>query len=62
MRAEGADREHLVPPPREQHRFAVSVPEQHGAVDELRERDACDEVRPVEVCRCVVHSLFLISR
>src|ERR1039457_17491 len=31
MRAEGTDREQFVPAPREQHRFAVCVPEQHGA-------------------------------
>ena len=58
MRAEGADREQLVTAPREQYRFAVRVPKQHGSVGEFRERDALDEIGSAEFARCFVHSMF----
>src|SRR6266700_1096174 len=61
MRADSADREQLVAAPRKQHRIAVCVPKQHGAVDNFRERDALDEVRSTELVLCVVHSIFLTS-
>ena len=32
VRADGADREHLIAAPGKEHRFAARVPEQHGSV------------------------------
>jgi hypothetical protein len=32
VRADGADREHLIAAPRKKHRLALRMPEQHGSV------------------------------
>ena len=58
MRADGADREQLVAAPGEQHRFAVRVPEQHGAVGNRRERDALREIGSAEFRLCFAHSIL----
>ena len=59
VRADGADREQRVSASREQHRFAVRMPEQHGAVGDARERDAFGQVRSAE---CVVHAISLVDQ
>jgi hypothetical protein len=54
VRADGADREHRLSASHEQHRFAVRMPEQHGAVGDARECDSFGQVRSAE---CVSHSI-----
>ena len=44
MRAEGADGEQLVAAARQQHRLAVGMALQHGAIGDVVERDAGGEI------------------
>jgi hypothetical protein len=59
VRADGADREHCVSASRAHHRFAVRMPEQHGAVGDARERDSFGQVSSAE---CVRHSISFKER
>jgi hypothetical protein len=48
VRADRADGEEFSAPSRKKDRFAESVPEQHRAVGEFRERDSLREIGSVE--------------
>src|SRR5665213_700963 len=51
-----ADRKQLVATSCHEDRYIVDVPEQHGAVGDFGERNALDEVRPIEGFGGIAHS------
>jgi hypothetical protein len=55
-RARGADREELIAAPNEQHRLAVRVSQQHGAVGDFRERNSPGETGPREFVLSGTHA------
>jgi hypothetical protein len=61
MCADGSDREELRALSRNKDRLAESVPEQHRAIGEFRERYSLGEVGSVERRLCFVHSILLES-
>ena len=52
MRAVRANGKDVLPASRQQHRFAMSMTEQHRPVRQLRVLDAPGEIGPVELLRC----------
>jgi hypothetical protein len=51
VRAGGSDCEHLFATPRQKHRFAMCMSEQHASIADHRGIDALREIRPAEVRR-----------
>ncbi len=59
MSALGADREQLLAAPRQQHRFARGMTQQHAAVGNVREGHTEHQVGPVELFMLFAHRLRL---
>lgn len=55
MCANGADRKEFVPAPRKDHRRAVRVSEQHGAIVDFGKGHSALKIGPVEWCSFFAH-------
>lgn len=62
MGADRTDREHLIATSGQEHRFAASVPEQHGSVGNRRKLNTFREVRSTEFLLFVAHRTSLTLR